>query len=131
MKAFDLVYIIEDDWITSTVAELLIKKNRNFGRVRRYANGQLAFDALRQVAGYTAEIPDLILLDLNMPVMDGWEFLDAFSALVLHKRVRVCVLTSSIHPDDIEKSKTYKEVEGYFPKPLDEEILDRMVQMVV
>ena len=98
--------------------------------MQRYENGQLALEALWRGAGHEAETPDLILLDLNMPVMDGWEFLDAFSALDLQKHVHVCVLTSSIHPEDIEKAKLYAEVEGYFPKPLDDEILDRIVHLI-
>ena len=130
MKAFDLVYVVEDDFITSTIAELTIRQHRAYGAVQRYANGQLALEALLRGAGREAETPDLILLDLNMPVMDGWEFLDAFAALDLHKHVHVCVLTSSIHPDDIEKSKRYGEVEGYFPKPLDGAVLDHIVRLL-
>lgn len=128
MKLFELVYIIEDDLITSTVIELIIRKNKAFGEVQRFENGQMAFDALLRESAFGQQVPDLILLDLNMPVMDGWEFLDAFSALVLRKRVHVCVLTSSIHPEDIRKSKSYQQVEGYFPKPLDDEMLEQMVQ---
>lgn len=124
------MYIVEDDWITSTVTELLIKQHHAFGRVQKCSNGQIALEALQQGAKQTAEVPDLILLDLNMPVMDGWEFLDAFSGLALQKSVRVCVLTSSIHPEDIEKSKSYKEVKGYFAKPLDNGMLDQMVQLL-
>ncbi|MGI4886671.1 MAG: response regulator [Janthinobacterium lividum] len=130
MKGFELVYVVEDDLITATVTELIIRKNVYFGEVQRYPNGQLAFDALLRESAFGAEVPDLILLDLNMPVMDGWEFLDAFSALVLRKHVRVCVLTSSIHPEDIEKSKSYRQVEGYFPKPLDDGMLNQMVQLL-
>jgi len=128
MKMFDLTYIVEDDPITSTITELLVKQNMAFDKVQKYANGQEAFDKLACLQSDT-DVPDLILLDLNMPVMDGWEFLDAFSTLKLPKPVRVYVLTSSIDPEDIEKSKTYKEVKGYFTKPLDEGVLDEMVHL--
>ena len=128
MKMFDLTYIVEDDPITSIITELLVKQNAAFDKVQKYANGQEAFDKLARLQSDT-DVPDLILLDLNMPVMDGWEFLDAFSTLKLPKPVRVYVLTSSIDPEDIEKSKTYKEVKGYFTKPLDEEVLDEMVHL--
>jgi len=130
MRAFNLIYIVEDDLITSTITELIVSQNEAFGEVKKYMNGQEAFDALQLVAQQQAEVPDLILLDLNMPVMDGWEFLDAFSSLALQKPVCVCVLTSSIDPDDIEKSKRYAEVKGYFTKPLDGDMLNQIVGLV-
>ncbi|MFD1467688.1 response regulator [Hymenobacter caeli] len=126
MKAFELVYVVEDDWIASVVTEMLLEQNEAFGTVRKFTNGQSALNALRQAT----EIPDLILLDLNMPVMDGWEFLEGFSALLLPKRVPVCVLTSSIHPNDIAKSKSYKEVAAYFSKPLDDDTLVQIVRLL-
>jgi CheY-like chemotaxis protein len=129
VKVIDLVYIIEDDPITLVITELIVKQNKAFGNVQKYMNGQEAYDALLALQRQE-EVPDLILLDLNMPVMDGWEFLDAFSALQLPKEVCVCVLTSSIHPEDIEKSRRYKEVKGYFTKPLDGDALEKMTQLV-
>ncbi len=73
----------------------------------------------------------MILLDLNMPQMDGWEFLDAFGTLPLaQEEVRVFILTSSIQPTDIEKSTQYKEVKGYFSKPLGKVNVRRMQSLL-
>ena len=130
MRVFDLTYIIEDDPITSTITELMLRRSACFDHVQKFENGQEAFDGLARAVQANADIPDLILLDLNMPVMDGWEFLDAFSALGLRKHVDVCVLTSSIDPEDIEKSSSYKDVKGYFSKPLDDEVLDKMLHLL-
>ena len=129
MKAFDLVYIVEDDLITSSINKLLLKKRAEFGVVQQYMNGQTAFDALQQVARSGQHAPDLILLDINMPVMDGWEFLDALATLHLPERVCICVLTSSIHPEDLEKSQSYHEVKGYFTKPLDDTSLSQLIAL--
>ena len=125
-----MIYIVEDDPITSMITELLVSQHKLVGEVQKYMNGQAAFDKLQLVSQQATDIPDLILLDLNMPVMDGWEFLEAFSRLELEKPVCVCVLTSSIDPDDIEKSKMYKEVKGYFTKPLDGEMIDKMLGLL-
>jgi CheY-like chemotaxis protein len=130
VKSFDLVYIIEDDLITSKITELHLHQHGGFGKVKKFVNGEPALHALLDAAAQPAQLPDLILLDLNMPVMDGWEFLDAFTAHHWRKAVDVCVLTSSIQPEDIAKARSYKEVKGYFSKPVDNGLLDRMVELL-
>lgn len=120
MKKPKLAYIIEDDPITAVITELIIRRDLLCQQVQQFVNGQQALDHLTAALETPgADSPDLILLDLNMPLMDGWEFLDAFARLAIAKNVCVFVLTSSIHPDDIAKSKVYPEVKGYFSKPLD------------
>jgi len=113
-----LAYVIENDRITATVTELVLRKNLRRGEVQTYGNGQLAFDQLREALRSGGTVPDLILLDLDMPVIDGWEFLDALRGLPLAKQVCVFVLTSSIHPDDAVKAKYYEQVKGFLSKPL-------------
>ncbi|OGX82153.1 response regulator [Hymenobacter coccineus] len=130
MKSFDLVYVVEDDAITSKITELRLRQHAAFGQVQRYPNGQPALEALLRAAAQRAKLPDLILLDLNMPVMDGWEFLDALAVQAWQELMRVCVLTSSIQPDDIAKAHAYAEVKGYFIKPLSAMLLDQLVQQL-
>ena len=130
MRTPKLAYVVEDDAITSAITKLIVKKNLQFGEVQTYVNGQRALDRLTAALREgTDAVPDLILLDLNMPLMDGWEFLDAFADLALTKDVCVFILTSSIHPDDIDKARDYKEVRGYFSKPLDTSNLARMQEL--
>ncbi|AMJ64088.1 response regulator [Hymenobacter sp. PAMC 26628] len=121
MQKSQLAYVIENDRITAVVTELILRKNLRRGEVQNYVNGQLAFDQLMGALQSGTTLPDLILLDLDMPVMDGWEFLDAIGHLPIAKQVCVFVLTSSIHPDDVARAKDYRQVKGFFSKPLNNE----------
>lgn len=113
-----LVYIVENDYISAVITELIVKKNLFGSQVRSYANGQWAFDELQLTLREGGTLPDLIVLDLDMPLMDGWEFLDALANLAAAQAIRVFVQTSSIHPDDRAKALSYKQVAGFFSKPL-------------
>lgn len=127
--AHELLYVVEDDAITATLTKLLLEKHLRGGRVQTYTNGQRAFDQLRQAlqAG-SDEVPDLILLDLNMPQMDGWEFLDAFAELSITRAVGVLILTSSINPEDRARASRYRNVAGYFAKPLEPDMVAEILR---
>lgn len=125
-----LAYIIENDFITAVVTELVLRKNLRRGEVQHYVNGQVAFNKLVAATQKNVGVPDLILLDLDMPVMDGWEFLDALTTLPVAKQICVFILTSSIHPDDREKAKQYNVVKGFFSKPLDASSVAWMQQFI-
>ena len=131
MSDFDLklIYVVEDDPITAATTKVLVERSLPEAQVQLYANGQRALHQLTAVLRAGGTLPDLLLLDLNMPLMDGWEFLDAFSGLLLTHPVCVLLLTSSINQEDRARAARYQAVAGYFTKPLEMSIISRILRL--
>ena len=81
MKKAELTFIIDDDNIFVFVLKKLLEKNENFVQFRDFKNGEDVIDILEKDS---AEFPDIILLDINMPVVDGWQFLEKLEELPNH-----------------------------------------------
>ncbi|MCO5949972.1 response regulator [Mucilaginibacter sp. RT5R15] len=75
-------------------------------------------DRLKAIVTAGENLPEVILLDLNMPVMDGWEFLDEFTKVPPAKKIIIYIVTSSIDPADVEKAKQYEAISQYIVKPV-------------
>jgi len=114
------IFIVDDDELLCFILKKQIGKFDSFEIWGTATNGLKALEALKDAHEKNTGLPDLILLDINMPVMDGWEFLDAFGEFAsnLSEVPKICILSSSINRDDHDKSKTYKEVNQFFTKPL-------------
>ena len=106
------ICLIEDDKLTNYINSKMIKKITPSIPVKIYENIDIALETIR----IQPTIRRLILLDLNMPRKSGWDFLDACTSL--NSASHVVMLTSSIDPRDVEKSKKYSIVEDYICKPL-------------
>lgn len=123
------ILCVDDDPITLMLCRKVISKS-NFARHTDAAqNGEDAlhyFDNL--ILNKTDDYPELIFLDLNMPVMGGWEFLDNFSKTYANffSETKVIVLSSTIDPQDVEKAKTYPMVLDFMSKPITIEMLEQL-----
>ncbi len=126
----DKILCVDDDPITLMLCRKVIAK-ADFSKVTDSAtNGEEAlhyFDSL--IMHNDQKYPELILLDLNMPVMGGWEFLDNFckgTYANVFNEVKVIVLSSTIDPQDVEKAKSYPMVMEFMSKPITTEMLDEI-----
>ncbi len=108
MKKINSIYIIDDDPITVFGIQKILQMTLKCKEIETFGHGKSAIDALIQLVENDAEIPDVLFLDINMPIMDGWQFLEEFVQLSIKKRVRVNILTSSIDPIDRKKSEYFQ-----------------------
>lgn len=118
MKKFDLACIIDDDPVFVFGAKKIMELGNICKSFMVFPNGAEALDNLKAIIVNKKKLPDFILLDLNMPVMDGWEFLDVFIKIPSEKQITIYIVTSSMDPMDFEKAKTYSNVNNYFIKPI-------------
>ena len=125
-----LTYIIDDDKLTVKLISILVSKNKFCEEIQSFNNAQDAIDKLKQNALDNGVLPDAILLDLNMPAMDGWQFLDEFMLLPIKKEISIFIMTSSIDPVDIEMAKKYKIVKDYVEKPITSKKLDLLSNLI-
>jgi CheY-like chemotaxis protein len=81
-----------------------------------------AIDFLKKVKDYPAKLPDIIFLDLFMPIMDGWGFLNEFILLRpnLKKKITIYIVSSSIDPADLQRAKSFSDVTDFIIKPITE-----------
>lgn len=114
------IWVIDDDPIYQILIDKIIKKSGMFSSFSSFKNGKEAIDALNVSVKNSDSLPDIILLDINMPVMNGWEFMEVFALAksLIDKEINVYIVSSSIAVEDKNKSKTYPNILGYLSKPV-------------
>jgi CheY-like chemotaxis protein len=127
------VLVIDDDEPTNFFNQLLLEKSGCACHIQVAQSGQEALDYLTKSQRFTDgdrfPCPDLILLDINMPAMDGWEFLEKYKKMETeHKgKIIVVMLTTSLLQEDIAKARVTPEISGFEHKPLTVENLNRIL----
>ncbi|HXA01538.1 MAG TPA: response regulator [Cytophagaceae bacterium] len=125
MNKINCVLLVEDDHVTNFLNERIIRGMKITDTIKITNNGTDAINFIHDFAlGNSKQCPEIILLDLNMPHTDGFEFIKAFKKMRFdnEQRIRVIVLTTSIHEYDIKQIIGDKNI-GYINKPLVEEKL--------
>lgn len=130
MKKLNCILLIDDNQHTNFFNKRLINKMDLAHEVYAVENGRQGLDFLTNQGMYAANgttypQPALILLDINMPVMDGWEFLEAYHGLPVAQKgeILIVMLTTSPNPDDRQKAASIPEVNEFRQKPLSAEML--------
>ena len=118
MKKIEKICIVDDDPIHIYVAKNSIEKAEVCNHIIEFENGKDAYDNLIAMHAQGERYPNVILLDLNMPIWDGWDFLDEFSKLNFEHKIAVLITTSSNDPADIRRAKKYSMVNNLIVKPV-------------
>ena len=119
MKRVDIACIIDDDPIFVFGTKKIMKLANFCNSFLVFHNGEEALNHLKPIIECNgSSLPDVILLDLNMPIMDGWQFLDEFIQIPCEKEITIYIVTSSINPEDMERAKDYDKISNYLIKPI-------------
>jgi CheY-like chemotaxis protein len=118
MKKINIVVLVEDDPMQAFITTKMIKMTGLVESIMVFKNGKEAYDKLRTTFLSSEKLPEIILLDLNMPVWDGWQFLEEFTKIPISSNVIIYILTSSSDPADLKRAETYNLSKNYLVKPI-------------
>lgn len=120
MKHSKKLFLVDDDEIIVYLTKRLVKETHLLELTNVFSNGQDAINYLKENYNNRSLLPEIIFLDLFMPVMDGWEFLEEYALLKpkIDKQITIYIITSSVSPEDILRAKNNIEVTDYLIKPI-------------
>jgi len=125
MEKLRLILLIDDDEGTNFYNKFLIKETNIARNVAVAKNGKVALEFLTSTGKFARNAPryprpDIIFLDINMPVMDGFEFMEAYEELPDNQKgnMVVVMLTTSLDQKDLSRAKEFGELKGFMNKPL-------------
>jgi len=125
-----VVALVDDDKIFRLTASKTITTASLTQKILQFENGEDALNFLKKNAANIADLPDYIFLDINMPYIDGWMFLEDFRKIkpTIRKHITIYMISSSIDPRDIDRAKGNKDVSGYVVKPVSKEKFSELLQ---
>ncbi len=129
MKNLPKLFLVEDDAIFAMLMKKSLNKIEYDHELTTFKNGLEILNHIKDNLENKENLPEIILLDLNMPVMAGWQFLEELVQIhdKLPKKPDVYVLSSSIFTDDIEKTKQFEIVTDYLVKPVSKDKLNEIL----
>lgn len=125
--------LVDDNHIDRYLHRRLLTAFNSTLSFLEFENGLSALTYLENNQNNVSQIPDMILLDIKMPVMNGFEFLDRYSQLPqqIQQKILIVILSSTFNATDIEKAKANQWVANFYQKPLTKTNVEEMVKMII
>lgn len=128
------VFIVDDDNITIKICKLILQNSKFAENIIDFENGKPCINFFADYFGKQKsnkqldELPQMIFLDLNMPVMNGWEFLDDFVRKYSERlpEIKIVILSTSVDPRDFMKAQQYDIVIDFLNKPLTKDLVEEL-----
>lgn len=114
------VFVIDDDDIYQYLTQKELEKSQRVKTIRTFSDGIKALNYLKETGEDLSNLPHIIFLDVNMPILSGWTFIEELRLLRLSNlsAIKIYIISSSFDRRDIEKAREYKEIADYLVKPV-------------
>jgi CheY-like chemotaxis protein len=115
-----IICIVDDDDVYQFTVTRTIETNKLAKKILIFSDGEEALNFLSDNIGKNEQLPDVIFLDINMPIMDGWQFLQEYVHIKprIGKKITIYLVSSSVDPVDLEKASKINEISDYIIKPI-------------
>ncbi len=129
MTTIKQLTLVDDDDVFVFLTTKMLEQSKLVDLIKIFDNGYDALVFLKENMDNVEVLPDVILLDLSMPIMDGWQFLEEYVKIhpVIGKKITIYICSSSISPDDINRAKAINEVSDFIIKPMTK---DKLIEMI-
>lgn len=126
MKKLERIILVDDDTTTNFYNELILSKIGVSKNIEVFQNGKNALEYLKK-----GNKVDLILLDINMPIMNGWQFIEEYEKLdtELQSSIIVVMLTASVNINDMKEAERHRQIKKYINKPITKEVLQEILTL--
>ncbi|WKK74114.1 response regulator [Marivirga salinae] len=124
MAIFKNIFIIDDDELFLIVSKEIIQDEGFAEHIHNFEDGREVLEYLK--SANREDIPEILFLDINMPMMDGWELMDALQELSIVDKMRIYITSSSINPVDLDKADKNPYIKGFISKPISPDKLKKI-----